>query len=734
MNLRKQLILTIFIFTTIISYAQKEKYNFSFLQIDSIFQTNSLQFKGINLYEINQLILNDCKLAEIESQINNLTWNGLATYFNFKKPEQITVYQNVTNFQIQLNQTRTILNQYLSNMDYWFYKTGLDYISRNDTINAILFIDKSLLFNKLYMPSLQLKNTILLSKNQLIEAISLITEIAPYLFENNSNYQVFQTSVFQLLKKCEDEAEKVYESGYYNESLTLYQKADSFCSTLKTFDCEVFKNGILNSKRGLYHSYLKIAKQAINTHNYSIAESFTDKALEYARLNRNEISNDTETNDIYRNILSRYIAISFKYKRNDNAKLHEKYLDKANKICLLLKIDDCSKTYISQAIAIEEENDIIAEEDTIIQKDTITKLTKVEIQKKTKKPIIVQNTLNRKNKRLTSKKKTLAKHATKNNNAEFAIYSNLIDIGNKYFSEGKYEEAYSKYITAKSMEKKATGKKNDKLENLLIKTAGIIITKPLENADFLIWANKLNEANSLYSYSLELQKKLVLENDSSINSILQTYKEKIQKKKCENIQLEINTLNDKANSYISLSDFQKAQTINDETFALIKTNIDCKLNSTETTKILTIIKPVVSYNLLRERAKEYYQVNDLMNFTNLFFQADSIYSINRLDTLKILNSNIISYLEFSNNEKANLFSLEYFLNKNKYDYGFQILNLLKNKQFESAKSKDYQQKLATILFLKEKTEISTLKEKFPFLKDEKWYKYFYNEYKILLLK
>lgn len=726
MNFVKHLIFTILLSISILSIAQKNTNSFTFNQIDSVYQYDLLKFREINLTDINFMILNDCKLNEIETDINYLDAIGFERFFDFKNQNQINVYQNITNFNIQIKQTRVILNQYLSNLDFWFHKLGQDFLYKNDTCNTVIFIEKSLCFNKLYIPSLQLKSSILTSKNSLIEASLLFREIGPFIFQNNTNYNLFQTTILQISNKFEEKAESSYKTGYYNESLELYQNADSFCTTFNSLNCEIFKNGIAKSKTGLYHSYLKISKQALNTQNYSIAESFTDKALEYANQNRDAIKTDTETDNIYRLILSKYISISTKHKRNDNYKSSSAYERKAKKICELLKIEDCTLLFANQHLTGDllagnkelKTPENIEYQSIIVNKETINVIKANFISNKIK---------DNKKKSNKTRKKSSKILASQPNRASNAVYTSLIEIGNEYFSNAKYEEAYQKFSTAKSMDKN-----NNNLDNLLIKTSREIINTHLHAADFLIWANELRKADSIYLYSIKLQKKYQLENDQITNSILFSFQEKIQIKKCNNIQDQINNLNQKTNTLLGLNDYTKAQSTINEANEIYKQNTNCKLDDTETSKIQGIIKPITLYFSLKDKAKEFYQINNLQLFTTLFYKADSLYKNARLDTFKIVNSNLIAFLIFNNNEKANLYALEYFLNNNQYDYSLQIMNILKNNGSQSINTKESQQKIANIIYKTNKPEVSELKNNYSFLKDEKWFKYFFNEYKKLI--
>jgi len=726
MTFSKPFIFILFINLTFSVFSQNENNTLNYKQLDSIYKYNLQIFNELNINDVNSLIINDCRLSELEFEINRIAVNRLESYFNFKNQEQISIYQNLTNFQLQLNQSRIIINQYLSNIDFWYYKTALEFLSKKDTLNAINYLDKSLLLNELYLPSLQKKTSILNNQNKTLEAASLFTKISPYIYPNNINYQLYKTTASQISGRLEQKALSFYKDGYYSESLEIYQIADSFCNNLKITDCEGIKEGIKNSKIGVYHSYLRIAKQAFSTQNFNISESFTHKALEYAKLNRESISEDSETKNMFRNIFSKYLSISNKYKENGNYIAADNYTDKAKKICEFLNTEDCN--------ALLKNNTTYAITDDFEEVKYITEVNTVEIQNQ--KTEIVSPNVKKAIKEIKPKtnkipEKRITIRQIKTDNTSFALYKNMIEIADDYLLREKYEQAYSKYLQAKTMENKAIAKNNPVLDSLLLKTARIIIKNTIQPVDFLIWSNKLYEADTTYLYLINLQKKYQLENDNYTNKLISSLKSRITIKNCNNIQDQINTFANKTLALLNLNEYSKAQyTLNEASNVIEKNNL-CNLNLTEITKIENILNPISKYFSLKEKAKELYNKNDFFNCFKYFYLSDSIYYVSKLDSFKIPNSNLIAFLNFHNKENENLLALSYFTENKNYDYALNVLNLLKENNYQSKKLKKEQIQIAQLI-AKEHINFNILKTKYPFLKSEKWFKYLLKEYRNLI--
>ncbi len=728
MILKRLFVTLFFIFFILYSYSQNESQDYTVNRLDSVFQSNLKTFKSILTSDIDKLIINDCNLNDIETQLNYFEYFGLERFFDFKNQNQIQLYQNFKNLIIEIKQNRTVINQQISNIDYWYYKTAKNFLFDSDTASALEFLDKSLQFNYLYIPAVGLRASLLNNKNNAIEASVFLRKLANVLFTDNDNYRLLYIVVNQINNALAEKSDYFYKTGYYNESMMYYQYADSLCNAFRFSDCKNFSDGILNSKKGIYKSYLRIANQAISTNNFNISESFTDKALEYAIANRDALSDDNETDKNYKLIVSKYLSFSDKYKRNNNNKSAVLYWQKANRICQLLKIQNCNNQYVANnenidlPDTIEMEN--TAKPEIIVSQPTVTvnKIDGKEKNKKSKQKIKVINSV--KSNKQNKKQKNL-------NNVQSAISVNLIEIGNDLYSKSKYEDAYQKYLSAKELipSDKTTDKL--KIDIYLKQTAEKIISKPLKEIQFVLWSDDFTKADSILQICSILQEKYFLIDNAEINAELNKIREDKNRKQCNNADEKISLLCKKAFSLFELKEFQKVQSIVDE-IGIIKNNFkNCNLNLLEYNKISTLIMPVTLYFNLKNSAKVKYETLKYEEFTNLFLIADSVYQKSRLDSLLIPDNNLISFLKYQNNNENNFQITEYLLLKKHMNECFQLLNVLRENNFPAVNTKKVQEDLVKLVAENNQLDLVYLNIKHPFLKDEKWYKYFIKSYNVL---
>ena len=145
----------VFSFTFLFSFSQNDIQYITTAQLDSVYNIYQSKIKSISNFEIDRLGINDCELNDVETQLNLLQYYGIERFFDFKNLSQIELYQKYKNLITEVKQIRTVLDQQIANIDFWYYKTAKDYLSKSDTLNALLFLDKSLLYNNLFLFSVK---------------------------------------------------------------------------------------------------------------------------------------------------------------------------------------------------------------------------------------------------------------------------------------------------------------------------------------------------------------------------------------------------------------------------------------------------------------------------------------------------------------------------------------------------------------------------------------------------
>ncbi len=723
-------ILTALLLICTVLSAQK-KQNITINELDSVISLHYNSVQKINLGDIDMLPIYDCTLNETEFAIEALKNTNAFKSINTSDAGFIEMYRKYNDLLTTLPKLRVIIDQYVAYHDYWLYKKGLELLLKGDSTNADHYFDKSLMVNPFYIPSVYQKALISLGRNNITQAAYLLEGVSNLIYADDVNLNLINALIDQIRKHYSNYGNFLLAHEDYNASLELFMEADTFCHFYNRFDCEAFQHGISLSKYGLYHSYLKVANQALEANKLSIAETFILKAKDYSELNRTYITTDADADKYVKKLSKLYMELAFSYKNDNQTKQSDYYFQKADALCKLIKDNDCSKI-ASNA----EKSTFVKPIQTTIASNQHKNKTSHHINKKkyTKQTTIASNT-NHKKKIYTHKKKhvdNIEVKETETNSTVRNSYWKYIDEGNAYSKENKFQLAIDNYLMAKSLEATASFKTYAVLDSLVKDNAKKIISNDLQTGGFMVWANELANADSIYNRSVRVQKQYSLENDEEVNASLILLRQKMQLKDCQNIQDKIDMNTAMAKNNIAMKDYVRAGNLLDEVLNSASQHKNCVLLTINAEEARQQIKAVTDYYKYKEDAKVAYVANDLKAFTQKFHAADILYINAKLDTAKITNSNIVEFLRFKNNIEATYYAAKYYADVNDWDGCLELLKLLKDENYPSNKTEDLQVALAKAKALTDshktfKLSVTTMITNYTV--GDKWFKYFNKTYK-----
>ena len=710
--------------------AQKRQ-SVSIDELDSIITATYNAVEKINAGDVDMLPVYDCTLNEAEFTIEFVKRSGAFNTINTLDGQLVEVYRKYNDLLASIPKLRVIIDQYVSYHDFWYYKKGLELLSKGDTTAANSYFDKSLLFNPFYIPSIYQKAVICLGKNNVAKAAYLVEDLQKVIYPEGANLNLINGLIELIRKRFIDYGNRLLLLQDYNGSLEVFLEADTFCQHYNKFDCSAFQHGISLSKYGLYHSYLKVANQALDANKLSIAETFILKAKEYAILNRKYIVDDKDVDKNIKKLSKFYLELAFSYKNNSQRMQSDYYFQKADGLCKLINDEDCSKL-----VANAEHSTFVAPAQTNIAYNQHKKKTSHhKIKTKHKQHQELASAVKHKKKKTATKKKDIETITVKESETNATVrnsYWKYIEEGDAYANENKLQQAIDNYVMARSLESTASFTPCKTLDSLIKQNVINIINNDLQTAGFLVWANELANADSIYEKSIRKQKQYHIENDEELNASLTQLKQKMNTKGCQNLQDKIDMNTAMAKNNIALRDYVRAGNLLEEVLNIAVQNKNCVLLTTNTVDAWQHIKPVIDYYRYKEDAKAAYAANDLKKFVESYHSADVLYLNSKLDTAKIPYTGIVDYLRFQNNKEASFYTTNYYATINDWDGCLLLLKLLKEEDYAANKTEDIQIKVAKAKALTDshktfKLDVNSMIEKYT--GGDKWFKYFNKAYK-----
>ena len=139
-------------------------------------------------------------------------------------------------------------------------------------------------------------------------------------------------------------AEKLNRNEKYSEAEDLLAEASMFCNSNKQIKCkDNLAKTLIETKYGMYRSYLNIAESGINSHHSDIAENFIFSALSYKKKNKEYLFNNNDAENLLEKIIDIQIESAGKSIDKKNYTKAMKYFEKASVLCDSLKGGDCNR-------------------------------------------------------------------------------------------------------------------------------------------------------------------------------------------------------------------------------------------------------------------------------------------------------------------------------------------------------------------------------------------------------
>jgi len=691
------------ILTITYSYAQLQDFDCNFSYIKSEIIDNYKKINKIQAENIDNLIINDCLLNDIESKIEIINY-CISVSQNLRNQFTDNLLNEYENLILQAFHKRKIINSYLTYADYWFYYRALFFHSLNDTSRYIYFIENSLMINPKYTPSLYEKSKWLLNNNKISEGFEIVKALKAF-YQNNNDITMLNLLVDLYDTEISFKGSEFYKAGYYNESLMYFEYLDTLCKNYPTKNCLLAQKNKNLSKKGILQAYLSVAEQAIKAGKYSIAESFITKAEDYAALNIDENVEKSNIYEKYKLISQKYLQLSTHFKRNNEKSNSQYYLDNANRLCRKIYGSDCKSNENAEV----ESNLIVLNNETSPTGDNSKILTE--------NSIIVAPLNN----------KTTSQHTSRNTNPS-TKKQNILQKANDAFDNAEYEKALQLYETYKQQNENYKNIDKKQLDNYIQLTANQVILNKINSADFYIWTNNLNVADSILNLCIESKKKYLLNDNTLLDITLSNFKNKIEDIRCRNIEDEIETNINIIESKVNNMDFDNILSISNKIEALIrKTNclpLIVKPFNTNTDAVIKFIK-------YRSLAKEKFSEANYLTFAEHYITSDDIFDVSKLETKGFTRIDILSFIDFNYNYEAATCVFKTALKNDLYELCFNILETIKNKNTSNINTKEMQLELAASLmdFQKKKVLTEKIESKLHGISKDKWFTYFNKNFK-----
>ncbi len=560
------------------------------------------------------------------------------------------------NFYAVFLKKKTIVeNQYAFIDDFLYIKAQYLLIDK-DTAEALKILTKALQYNRF--------NTYaIIAKSELLRKISGLNTAAPFL--HHSLTELTTRSDLNALGELyyniySDSISNYIKNELYNDALAYFNNRLDFTNNIKINNINQKEElaTLKNIHTGIYTSINEVANTAFNEKKKKLAETFALRAWDYYAENSNYIENKNPTDSLIFKILEDY---------NKQAG----YSDAEERNYYLFKIDQIQQKTDLQwkpPLAFAEANIDIAED---ISKDVYKQ----------------ENINNTTTTKIPTSPAAYAKIKKKYDYSKQKECSKLIEESRILLAENQPYRALTLIEHAQNICVYYVIKDENIVRTLHTEIVVSYINQIINKAQYNVWINNLQRADSLFANAQAIQLKYSLIDNLDIQNGFDVYQAYVSKKRCEMQQEYLNNIVLQTKNMITQKLYQNAYTTISTALSTQDTS-GCKLDFSNVIRQKQLLEPVIIFFNLTDKAKSALNRKDTFTYITISFDAYTYYEQHKAVLFGLPNPDLYYKCVFNKDIAILQASMEYFYASGnyaeckKYIMGLESLGI-KNKRMKT---------------------------------------------------
>ncbi len=483
-----------------------------------------------------------------------------------------------------------------------------------------------------------------------------------YYFEKTNNFVNIGQDIFDKFIALAND--NISEDNY-TDALLIQINSLIIHNWFNTILTPEYYSSVSFALDGVSASYLRVGNVALRAQNRLLANTYFNKADDII-LSNNELFESLQYNDtMFVNYLGLQYDIATQHidrKMYSNALTS---LSLSNVICL--KLDE------SPSCDLIKKAECLAYSGIIDYKlDSLYRLVKTKQNMEAYKRLLIisdyifDNSCNLKDDSISITK------------LSYSLAINFLQAGEKLLNEQKTEIALRNLVIAKIIQMDYLSIELDELDRLLQFAAEPEIIKIIEDAKYLTWANKMNEATSLYSKAAELNRKNFAQSNLRINNALDELASQIALRECVSFQNRYDDAIKKVHIAIKYHNYKLLSSLLKEAQFIYDTYPMCNINNEEVLELYDKYKVVLDfYNLYNDIINKLID-GDYQEVIKSYIILIAFYDDNNLAEYPIELSDLKAFVTDNNNLDFTKATAMYCINMDNMDAGFAYLTIYKN--------------------------------------------------------
>ncbi len=504
----------------------------------------------------------------------------------------------------------------------------------------------------------------------------------------------------------------------YSDALLMQTNSLTIHNWFNTVLTPEYSSSVSCALDGVATAYLRVGYVALRTKNTVLADTYFNKADDLI-LSNEELFKSLHYNDTsFRNYLGLQHKIAMQYidnKKYSNALIN---LSLGNIICL--KLNKSSSCDLIKAATCSAYSGIIDS-----KMDSLAGLIKTQQNAEAYNRLaiisdyILDNSCNLKDDSLWFRK------------LSYSLATNFLQSGEKLLNAQKTDLALQNLVTAKIIQIDYLSIELDKLDRLLQFAAEPEILRIIDKAKYLTWANKIDEATSLYSKASDLNKKDFAQSNIRINTALEELANQIAIRECVSFRNKYDDAIKKAHITIKHHNYNNLGKLLEEAQLITEMYPVCNIQNKEVIELKTKYEVVLEFYSTYSNIMEILSSEDFQIFIEEYLHLIAFYNNNNLAEYMIEQPDIKAFIMSNNILGLTKAMALHYLNSNNPDMGLVYISIYKNQGGTAKSIKDITNSIAKKNSLRDKELNKPAKDALrEYTLGDSWY----NSFRVTYLK
>lgn len=244
-------------------------------------------------------------MSDLQKKIDQLKARQYAEKLELWKHDPIHFSERLRNIENRLISLKQLIAKQIEHFDRVLFEKAMHYKISQQFDSMLWYLDKSILFNPVFAPSLTEKAMWLAQTDQVDSALTLLLYVVQFTFIPEYYKNQFLVYIPIFMSITQNNVDALLTQEEFNQAEKIISKAIALTrhNDFKNY-YNTFEQYLARAKYGLYRSILVVVERALEFKKVQLAYEYTKRAISYQRDNEQYIISPIEAQRYYKPIVN----------------------------------------------------------------------------------------------------------------------------------------------------------------------------------------------------------------------------------------------------------------------------------------------------------------------------------------------------------------------------------------------------------------------------------------------